>query len=174
MKAAWAARRAARRGGAEQRRDTFAGCHPFSSPPISRRGNVRFGTKSRMRSVNAGAPSCIAYTNTSMTMGAHTFKLEVVQARRAPRACRQPGQRGRRQGGAGTETCRGGEIVERSTPAAPPPIGRRGDVRFGTKSRARSVTTGDPSLIDYQCTIMPTGAHNFKPKVVQTRRAPRG
>ena len=67
--------------------------------------------------------------------------------------------------------------VERSwrdPPLLPPPIGRRGDVRFGTKSRARSVTTGDPSLIDYQCTIMTTGAHNFKPEVVHTRRAPRG
>ena len=51
---------------------------------------------------------------------------------------------------------------------------RRGDARFGTKSRVCNSTDGAPSCIDYQSTIMPTGAHNFKRQHVHTRRAPRG
>ena len=50
---------------------------------------------------------------------------------------------------------------------------RRGDARFGTKSRVCNSTDGAPSCIDYQSTIMPTGAHNFKRQLVHTRRAPR-
>ena len=51
---------------------------------------------------------------------------------------------------------------------------RRGDARFGTKSRVCNSTDGAPSCIDYQSTTMPTGAHNFKRQLVHTRRAPRG
>ena len=49
----------------------------------------------------------------------------------------------------------------------------RGDARFGTKSRVCNRTDGAPSRIDYQSTLMPTGAHSFKLEVVHTRRAPR-
>ena len=79
-------------------------------------------------------------------------------------------QQGWRHGGVGTETCHGEEIHT----CLPLPIDRRGDARFGTKSRVCNSTDGASSCIDYQSTIMPTGAHNFKRKLVHTRRAPRG
>ena len=78
-------------------------------------------------------------------------------------------QQGWRHGGVGTETCHGEEIHT----CLPLPIDRRGDARFGTKSRVCNSTDGAPSCMDYQSTIMPTGAHNFKRQLVHTRRAPR-
>ena len=78
-------------------------------------------------------------------------------------------QQGWRHGGIGTETCHGEEIHT----CLPLPIDRRGDARLGTKSLVRNSTDGASSCIDYQSTIVPTGAHNFKRQHVHTRRAPR-
>ena len=47
---------------------------------------------------------------------------------------------------------------------------RRGDARFGTKSRVCNRTDGAPSRIDYQSTLMPTGAHSFKKKKRAARK----
>ena len=152
-------------GTAARHRNGTGRVHTCLPLPIDRRGDA-FGTKSRVCNSTGQLLRRIDYQSTIMLTGAHNFKRQLVHTRRA----RGHAQQGWRHGGVGTETCHGEEIHT----CLPLPIDRRGDARFGTKSRVCNSTDGAPSCIDYQSTTMPTGAHNFKRQLVHTRRAPRG
>ena len=69
---------------------------------------------------STGAASSIDYQYTNMPTGAKNFVLEHVRTRRAPRGCRQPGERGGRQGGAAPSSAE-------TEPRLPPFAGCRGE-----------------------------------------------
>ena len=88
---------------------------PLRLPQRDRRGDARFGTKSRVCNSTDGAPSCIDYQSTTMPTGAHNFKRQLVHTRRAPRGCSQPGEEaGGRRGSVSA-------LLGAAPPCRPPP-----------------------------------------------------